>query len=63
MFAATVAGIYPSVGDAMKAMGSGTEREYQPDPERAAQYEEFYVRYSRLAEFVEHETMAQRRTA
>lgn len=63
MFAATVAGTYRSVGEAMKAMGSGTEREYQPDPVRAAQYEALYTRYSRLAEFVEHETMAQRRTA
>ena len=63
MFAATVAGTYRSVGEAMKAMGSGTEREYLPDPVRAAQYEALYTRYSRLAEFVEHEIMAQRRTA
>jgi L-ribulokinase len=62
MFAATVAGIYPSVGDAMKAMGSGTEREYRPDPARAVQYELLYKRYSQLAEFVEDEIMTQRRT-
>jgi L-ribulokinase len=56
MFAATVAGLYPGVGDAMTALGSGWEREYTPDPANAARYALLYKRYRRLARFVEDET-------
>ncbi len=38
MFAAVVAGIYQSVDEAMRSMGSGFEKEYRPDPENALGY-------------------------
>lgn len=53
MFAATVAGIYDKVEDAMEAMGQGFERTYHPRPEMAAIYEERYGRYKALGAFVE----------
>jgi L-ribulokinase len=61
MFAATVAGIYPSVEQSMRAMGSGWEKEYAPRPESAARYALLYERYRRLAQFVEGETLSQGR--
>ena len=62
MFAAVVAGLYPALPDAMKAMESGWEREYTPRPEYARAYAGMYERYCSLARFVEDETMGQRRT-
>jgi L-ribulokinase len=56
MFAATVAGIYPTVQEAQKAMGSGIESEYLPVPENAAKYQSLYEKYSKLGEFVESQT-------
>ena len=53
MFAATVAGIYPSVEEAMKHMGQGFDAEYVPDPTRAAFYNERYLAYTRAGQFVE----------
>jgi L-ribulokinase len=61
MFAATVAGIYPTVDAAKKAMGSGFEREYRPVAENAAKYAVLYARYSRLADFIERESENERR--
>jgi L-ribulokinase len=55
MFAATVAGLYPTVEEAKQAMGSGMEREYRPNPENAAKYSTLYERYSRLGGFIENE--------
>ncbi|MEA1877349.1 MAG: ribulokinase [Bacteroidota bacterium] len=49
MFAATVAGIYPKVEDAMKEMGQGFEKTYYPNPERATYYSEKYREYRGLA--------------
>ncbi|RPH90362.1 MAG: ribulokinase, partial [Calditrichaeota bacterium] len=54
MAAATVAGLYPTMQDAQRAMGSGFEMTYQPDPSRAEQYQALYEKYSRLSEFIEH---------
>lgn len=51
MFAATVAGIYPKVEDAMKAMGSGFEKTYLPNPERREVYDLRYAKYRALAQF------------
>jgi len=48
MFAATVAGIYPKVEDAMKAMSSGYEQTYYPNPERAAYFSNKYEKYKQL---------------
>jgi len=61
MFAAVVAGLYPSVDDAKTSMGSGIETEYRPDPQRAAKYRALYDRYTRLGEYVENEVMMIRR--
>ncbi len=54
MFAATAAGIYNKVEDAQQAMNSGFAFEYQPNPERAALYEELYQRYQALGRFTEY---------
>jgi L-ribulokinase len=54
MAAATVAGIYPNVLEAQKAMGSGYETEYKPDKANAEIYAGLYKRYSEAGSFVEH---------
>lgn len=53
MFAAVVAGIYPTVLDAQKAMGKGFEHEYRPNPVNAEKYSEIYNEYLKLGAFVE----------
>lgn len=53
MFAATAAGLYTKVEDAMNAMGAGFEKEYHPDPERAALFAERYKRFTKLGELIE----------
>ena len=45
MFAATAAGIYHKVEDAMAAMGQGFDAEYQPDKKRNTVYAKRYDRY------------------
>jgi len=52
MFAAVVAGIYPTVEEAMAAMGRGFDVEYQPNPSNAAVYQKRYNQYKGLGEFV-----------
>ncbi len=56
VFAATVAGIYPDVVEAQKAMGSGFDAEYTPDPVKIELYKKLYTRYERLGAFIEQET-------
>ncbi|WP_291913975.1 ribulokinase [Chitinophaga sp. CB10] len=51
MFAATAAGVYSKVEDAMEAMGQGFEKEYLPDSSRVAIYAKRYQRYKALGEF------------
>ena len=51
MFAATVAGIYDKVEDAMKAMGQGFEFTYEPRPEMVAIYAERFKKYQALGAF------------
>jgi L-ribulokinase len=48
MFAATAAGLYPKVEDAMAAMGRGFERSYQPQPANKEIYNRRYHRYLAL---------------
>ncbi|TDW97397.1 ribulokinase [Dinghuibacter silviterrae] len=48
MFAATVAGIYPKVEDAMAAMGPGFDKEFKPDARRVPVYAKRYRRYQSL---------------
>ncbi|GHN02744.1 ribulokinase [Cytophagales bacterium WSM2-2] len=50
MFAATAAGIYPNVGEAMKAMGQGFEVEYKPVTARVQIYEKRYRKFKTLSE-------------
>lgn len=54
MAAATVAGLYPTVLDAQKAMGNGYEMEYKPVKANADAYAKLYALYEEAGEFVEH---------
>jgi L-ribulokinase len=53
MFAATAAGLHGQVEDAQRAMSSGTDAVYQPDPDRAKRYDRLYKDYLALGSFVE----------
>jgi L-ribulokinase len=53
MFAATAAGIYNKVEDAMIAMGQGFDAEYFPDKSKVDVYKKRYARYQQLGKFVE----------
>lgn len=56
MFAATAAGIYEKVEDAMNAMGQGFDAVYYPDAVRAAIYAKRYQQYGALGNFIEHQS-------
>eukprot|EP01136_Pigoraptor_vietnamica_P036740 Opistho-1_new@103726 len=56
MFAATAAGIYGKVEEAIAAMGQGFDLVYSPDPAKNQLYEKRYQNYSRLGEFIEQQT-------
>lgn len=56
MFAATVAGIYPKVEDAMEAMGQGFDAFYTPNPEKIEIYAKRYELYKQAGAFVEEFT-------
>jgi L-ribulokinase len=53
MFAATTAGIYPNVEEAMAAMGGGFDKEYFPDKQKASLYQNRYSKYAELGKYVE----------
>ncbi len=53
MFAATAAGIYKNVEDAMNTMGQGFDKTYHPDPGVAAYYNKRYGKYRQLGHFLE----------
>ena len=53
MFAATAAGIYPKVEEAMQAMGQGFDREYIPVPARVDILQNRYQQYKKFGSFVE----------
>ncbi|MDZ7291912.1 MAG: ribulokinase [candidate division KSB1 bacterium] len=55
MAAAVAAGIYPTIQEAQKKMGSGFEKVYEPNPANAAKYQRIYEKYSKLCDFVENE--------
>ncbi len=55
MAAAVVGGLYPTLEDAQKAMGSGFEKEYTPNEKNAVAYKKVYERYSKLGAFIENE--------
>ncbi len=53
MFAATAAGIYQRVEEAMKALGQGFDTEYIPDKTRTSVYEKRYTDYKHLGNAIE----------
>lgn len=55
MFAATAAGIYDKVEDAMEAMGQGFDVEYHPNESRVELYARRYERYQQLGKFISNE--------
>jgi L-ribulokinase len=56
MFAATAAGIYKKVEDAMNAMGQGFDAEYKPDAGRVTVYAARFRKYKALGQFIESAT-------
>lgn len=56
MFAATVAGLYAKVEDAMDAMGQGFDAEYHPNANNVSIYKKRYEQYKKLGGFVEEQT-------
>jgi L-ribulokinase len=63
MCAAAVAGIHPSIEAAKRAMGSGFDAAYVPDPASSKAYERMYGRYRALGQFIEQQTMSTGRPA
>lgn len=53
MFAATAAGIYAKVEDAMHGMGQGFDAEYRPDAKKAAIYDQRYRKYLSAGTYLE----------
>ena len=56
MFAATAAGLYEKVEDAMHAMGQGFDAEYRPNPANVPYYKKRYEQYKKLGAFIEAQT-------
>jgi L-ribulokinase len=56
MFAATAAGIYNKVEDAMQAMGQGFDKEYTPNILKVEIYNQRYEAYKKLGYFLEQQT-------
>jgi L-ribulokinase len=59
MFAATAAGLYPKVEDAMAVIGQGFDATYTPDPGRAPVYAGRFRQYQALGQFIESTTKEQ----
>lgn len=59
MFAATVAGLYPRVEDAMQSMGQGFDTTYYPDPQKTKIYAARFKRYKELGRFIGQEHFTQ----
>ena len=53
MFAATAAGIYNKVEDAIDAMNSGFSKEYLPNAENTRIYADIYEKYIKVGQFTE----------
>jgi L-ribulokinase len=53
MFAATAAGLYPTVEVAMDAMGQGFDIEYTPNPDRSKIYQKRYQKYRVLGQMLD----------
>jgi L-ribulokinase len=59
MFAATAAGIYPKVEEAMAAMGQGFDTEYYPEKGKTVLYAKRFHQYKELGGFVEENTKSE----
>jgi L-ribulokinase len=59
MFAATAAGLYDKVEDAMQSMGQGFDAEYHPNEENVLYYQKRYEQYKKLGSFIEAQTKQQ----
>ncbi len=57
MFAATAAGIYNKVEDAMAAMGQGFDKEYFPNKDNVPVYKKRYLKYQELGKCIEQNSM------
>lgn len=55
MFAATAAGVYTKVEDAIAAMNSGFYKEYHPNSDNVKAYGKIYAEYLKLGKFTEDE--------
>lgn len=53
MFAATAAGIYPKVDQAMSAMGQGFDAVYKPNPDLSPVYAKRYERFKTFGEMIQ----------
>ena len=53
MCAATAAGVFETMQDAQKAMGSGFDKEYFPNAEKHKVYLQLYRRYQEFGKFIE----------
>lgn len=53
MAASVVAGVHKDIPAAQKAMGTGFEKEYKPNPERAEKYKKLFLKYKKLGSFIE----------
>jgi L-ribulokinase len=53
MAAAAACGLYPNIEAAQKALGSGFERVFEPNPVNAKKYKELYTRYGILCDLIE----------
>lgn len=57
MFAATAAGIYNKVEDAMQAMGQGFDQAYSPNQKNVEYYQKRYQLYKKLGTFIEQQNI------
>jgi L-ribulokinase len=56
MCAAAASGVHPGLHEAQKAMASGFEKVYEPDPKNSERYLDLYASYTALGGFVESRT-------
>lgn len=56
VFAATAAGLYPSIEIAQKALSAGADRVHKPNPKNVQIYNTLYEKYLRMGAFAEGET-------
>jgi L-ribulokinase len=59
MFAATAAGLFPKVEDAMQAMGQGFDAEYFPSKEAVPVYAKRYQEYKAFGAYIESQIQPQ----